>query len=149
MNTDWETSKKPKAPKKIRAKGIRGFLGAISPSKLIYYAAAGDKEVKTYLRSARKYMNYRRATGKEEWRTFYRYLRLQKQIKKGGKRAMTEPQQKDFEELLEQLKQEEETCESCPDRNAPADRCEGCGTHGNIQDLEQLIESMKEGEKGQ
>ena len=26
---------------------------------------------------------------------------------------MTEPQQKDFEELLEQLKQEEETCESC------------------------------------
>lgn len=25
---------------------------------------------------------------------------------------MTEPQQKDFEELLEQLKQEEETCES-------------------------------------
>ena len=52
---------------------------------------------------------------------------------------MTEPQQKDFEELLEQLKQEEETCESCPDRNAPADRCEGCGTHGNIRDLEQLI----------
>lgn len=62
---------------------------------------------------------------------------------------MTEPQQKDFEDLLEQLEQEEETCESCPDRNAPADRCEGCGTHGNIQDLEQLIESMKEGEKGQ
>lgn len=56
---------------------------------------------------------------------------------------------KEGEELLEQLKQEEETCESCPDRNAPADRCEGCGTHGNIQDLEQLIESMKEGEKGQ
>jgi hypothetical protein len=62
---------------------------------------------------------------------------------------MTEPQQKDFEELLEQLKQEEETCKSCPDRNAPVDRCEGCGTHGNIRDLEQLIESMKEGEKGQ
>ena len=62
---------------------------------------------------------------------------------------MTEPQQKDFEELLEQLKQEEETCKSCPDRNTPVDRCEGCGTHGNIRDLEQLIESMKEGEKGQ
>ena len=68
---------------------------------------------------------------------------------KPEKNTMTEPQQKDFEELLEQLEQEEETCESCPDRNAPADRCEGCGTHGNIQDLEQLIESMKEGEKGQ
>lgn len=56
---------------------------------------------------------------------------------------MTELQQKDFEELLEQLKQEEETCESCTDRNAPAGRCEGCGTHGNIQDLEQLIASME------
>lgn len=30
------------------------------------------------------------------------------------KNTMTEPQQKDFEELLEQLEQEEETCESCP-----------------------------------
>ncbi len=56
---------------------------------------------------------------------------------------MTEPQQKDFEELLEQLKQEEEICESCSDRNAPADRCEGCSTHGNIRDLEQLIASME------
>lgn len=56
---------------------------------------------------------------------------------------MTEPQQKDFEELLEQLKQEEETCESCQDRNAQADRCEGCSTHGNIRDLEQLIASME------
>lgn len=56
---------------------------------------------------------------------------------------MTEPQQKDFEELLEQLEQEEETCESCPDRNAPADGCEECGTHGNIRDLKQLISSME------
>lgn len=56
---------------------------------------------------------------------------------------MTEPQQKDFEELLEQLEQEEETCKSCPDRNAPADRCEGCGTHGNIRDLKQLISNME------
>ena len=56
---------------------------------------------------------------------------------------MTEPQQKDFEELLEQLRQEEEVCESCPNKNTFADKCEGCGTHGNIQDLEQLIASME------
>lgn len=56
---------------------------------------------------------------------------------------MTEPQQKDFEELLEQLQQEEEVCESCPNKNTFADKCEGCGTHGNIQDLEQLIASME------
>ena len=56
---------------------------------------------------------------------------------------MTEPQQKDFEELLEQLRQEEEVRESCPDKNAFADKCEDCGTHGNIKDLEGLINSME------
>lgn len=89
MNTDWETSKKPKAPKKIRAKGIRGLLGVISPSKLTYYAAAGDKEVKTYLGNVRRYMNYRRTTTKEEWRVFYRYLRIQKRIE-GSESKCTE-----------------------------------------------------------
>lgn len=52
---------------------------------------------------------------------------------------MTETQQKDYEELLEQLRQEEECCESCHDKNAFADMCEGCGTHGNIQDIERLL----------
>ncbi len=89
MNTDWETSKKPKAPKKIRAKGIRGLLGVISPGKSTYYAAAGDKEVKTYLEKVRRYMNYRRTTTKEEWRVFYRYLRLQKRIE-GSESKCTE-----------------------------------------------------------
>lgn len=56
---------------------------------------------------------------------------------------MTEPQQKGFEELLEQIWQEEEVCESCRDKNAFADKCEGCGTHGNIQDLKRLIASME------
>lgn len=57
---------------------------------------------------------------------------------------MTEPQQKDFEELLKQLKQEEEVCEGCPDRNAFADKCEGCGTHANIQELNQIIANIKD-----
>lgn len=56
---------------------------------------------------------------------------------------MTESQQKDIEELLEQLKQEEEVCEGCLNRNAFADKCEGCGTHGNIQVFEQLITNME------
>jgi len=89
MNTDWETSKKPKAPKKIREKGIRGLLGVISPSKSTYYAATGNKEVKAYLENVRKYMNYRRTTTKEEWRVFYRYLRLQKRIE-GSESKCTE-----------------------------------------------------------
>lgn len=57
---------------------------------------------------------------------------------------MTETQQKDLEELLEQLRQEEEVCEYCGDKNAFANRCEGCGTYGNIQDLEGLIHSLTE-----
>lgn len=82
MNTDWETSKPPKTPKKIRVKGIRGLLGVISPSKTQILAAAGDKEVQTYLENVRKYMNYRRLTTKEEWRTFYRYLRWQRRVER-------------------------------------------------------------------
>lgn len=82
MNTDWETSKPPKTPKKIRVKGICGLLGVISPSKTQILAAAGDKEVQTYLENVRKYMNYRRLTTKEEWRTFYRYLRWQRRVER-------------------------------------------------------------------
>ena len=82
INTDWETSKPPKTPKKIRVKGIRGLLGVISPSKTQILAAAGDKEVQTYLENVRKYMNYRRLTTKEEWRTFYRYLRWQRRVER-------------------------------------------------------------------
>lgn len=82
MNTDWETSKPPKTPKKIRVKGIRGLLGVVSPSKTQILAAAGDKEVQTYLENVRKYMNYKRLTTKEEWRTFYRYLRWQRRVER-------------------------------------------------------------------
>lgn len=56
---------------------------------------------------------------------------------------MTETQQKDYEELLEQLRQEEECCESCRYKNAFADMCEGCGTHGNIQDIERLLTNFQ------
>lgn len=87
INTDWETSKKPKAPKKIRAKGIRGLLGVISPSKSTYYAAAGDKEVKVYLENVRRYMNYRRMTTKKEWYIFYRYLRWKRRVERSENRC--------------------------------------------------------------
>lgn len=89
INADWETEKQPKAPKQIHAKGIRGLLGVISPSKTQHLAAAGDKEVKNYLENVRKYMNYKRLTTKEEWRTFYRYLRWKRRIE-GSKNECTE-----------------------------------------------------------
>ena len=54
---------------------------------------------------------------------------------------MTELQQKDYEELLEQLRQEETVCETCPHKNefTQSAHCDGCGTHGNIQDIETLL----------
>ncbi len=85
INTDWETSKPPKSPKKIRVKGIRGLLGVISPSRTSILAANGDKEVKEYLENVRKYMNYKRLTTKEEWRTFYSYLRWQRRVERSKK----------------------------------------------------------------
>lgn len=50
------------------------------------------------------------------------------------------------DELLEELRQEEEICESCPDKSAFASRCEHCGTNRCIQDLERMIHSMTETE---
>lgn len=51
---------------------------------------------------------------------------------------MTDPQQKEVDELIEQLNQALECCEGCPDRQIP-ELCDGCGTHGNIKDLEMMI----------
>lgn len=57
---------------------------------------------------------------------------------------MTELQQKDYDELLEQLRQEETVCETCPSRNefCKSDICDGCGTHGNIQDIEMQLAEL-------
>ena len=57
---------------------------------------------------------------------------------------MTELQQKDFDELHEQLRQEESCCEHCGDWREYGDAaCDGCGTHGNIQDIETLIMNLE------
>lgn len=85
INTDWETSKRPKAPRKILAKGIRGLLGVISPSKRMIYVYEGDEEVWTYNTNARRYLNYKRLTTKKEWKVFYRYIRLKKRVEKNTK----------------------------------------------------------------
>lgn len=89
INTDWETSKRPKAPRKILAKGIRGLLGVISPSKRMIYVYEGDEEVWTYNTNVTKYLNYKRLTTKEEWRNFYRYMRLKRRIE-GSESKCTE-----------------------------------------------------------
>lgn len=87
-NKDWELQKRPKAPKQIRAKGIRGMLGVISPSKAYASAAAGDKQAQKYFDDVRKYLNYKRMTTKEEWRTFYRYTRWKKRCERSERKCM-------------------------------------------------------------
>lgn len=56
---------------------------------------------------------------------------------------MTEPQWKDLEGLLEQLRQEEEICFGCRDRGV-GEVCECCSVHGNIRDLEMQWRDMFE-----
>lgn len=87
-NTEWEAPKLPKAPKKICTGTLRRLLGIVSPSKEMYYAAAGDKEVQEYRLGVIKYMNYKRLTTKEAWRAFYRYLRQKE--REGSKAECTE-----------------------------------------------------------
>ena len=45
FNPEWEEKK---APKSIRADGIKGLLGVISPSKMMKMNAIGDEEVQQY-----------------------------------------------------------------------------------------------------
>lgn len=89
INTDWELTKPPKAPKSIRAKGFRGLLGVVSPSRLQLACMSGDKAAQQYSENIRKYLNYRRLTNRREWKVFYRYLRWQNRAK-GTKGQCTE-----------------------------------------------------------
>lgn len=89
INTDWELAKPPKVPKSIRAKGFRGLLGVVSPSRLQLACMSGDTAAQQYSENIRKYLNYRRLTNRREWKVFYRYLRWQNRMK-GTKGQCTE-----------------------------------------------------------
>lgn len=56
---------------------------------------------------------------------------------------MTEPIQKELDELYEQLESEELHCNTCPDKGY-AEACECCSVRGNINDLENMIRSLQE-----
>lgn len=85
FNPEWEEKKAPKAPKSIRADGIKGLLGVISPSKMMKMNAIGEEEVQQYTWDIRKYLNYRRMTTKHEWKVFHRALRWEKRRKEAQK----------------------------------------------------------------
>lgn len=56
---------------------------------------------------------------------------------------MTEPQQKDYEELLEQLRKEEEICDSCQYRNTFVSHCDGCSTGDMIHSMSIKVLEMQ------
>lgn len=77
MYEELQQKKKPKAPKSIKAAGIRGLLGVISPSKMLmrkYALDQTDKE-KKYFSEEWKYRLYKRWVSREEWRVIYRQYR--------------------------------------------------------------------------
>jgi hypothetical protein len=56
---------------------------------------------------------------------------------------MTEPQQMRYEELMQQLQQEESYCENCGMwKEYGLAGCEGCGTYGNKRTLEEMMAEM-------
>lgn len=77
MYEDLQQKEKPKIPKNIRAGGIRGILGILSPSKSLMrrYALDQTEEEKQYFREEWKYRLYKRRVSREEWRAIYRRYR--------------------------------------------------------------------------
>ena len=55
---------------------------------------------------------------------------------------MTEEQQKYYEELQEELRQEEEICDSCRHRNEFANHCEGCDVGDMIRDMQFQMQEL-------
>lgn len=73
MYEELQQKKPPKVPKSVKAKGIKGLLGIVSPSRLIYRRDALDKteEEKRYFSEEWKYRLYKRKVSREEWRRIY------------------------------------------------------------------------------
>lgn len=68
MYEELQRKTRPKTPRCIRANGIKGIFGIISPSKLLYeqYRIDGEgEEVRRYLEENRKYLLYRRRLNRQ------------------------------------------------------------------------------------
>lgn len=78
MYEELQRKTRPKTPRCIRANGIKGIFGIISPSKLLYeqYRIDGEgEEVRRYLEENRKYLLYRRRLNRQQWEAVYREYR--------------------------------------------------------------------------
>lgn len=77
MYEELQQRKKPKAPKSIRAAGVKGLLGVLSPSKVFARQGALNQtdEERTYFSEEWKYRLYKRRVSQEEWRAIYRRYR--------------------------------------------------------------------------
>ena len=74
MYEELQQKKKPKVPKSIRAAGLKGLLGVLSPSRLLYrrYALDQTEEEKRYFNEEWRYRLYKRRVSRDEWRRIYR-----------------------------------------------------------------------------
>lgn len=77
MYEELQQKKPPRVPKSIRAKGLRGLLGIVSPSKMLHRSFALDQteEEKKYFSEEWKYRLYKRRVSRDEWRRIYREYR--------------------------------------------------------------------------
>lgn len=77
MYEELQQRKRPKAPRSIRAAGLKGLLGVISPSRLLYrrYALDQTEEEKRYFNEEWRYRLYKRMVSRDEWRRIYKEYR--------------------------------------------------------------------------
>lgn len=89
MYEELQQKRKPKIPKSIKADGIRGMLGILSPSKLQVRRCASNKteeEVRYFIEEG-KYRLYKRMICREEWRAIYRRYRIDQHKTDASKRV--------------------------------------------------------------
>lgn len=88
MYEELQQKKPPRIPKSIRAKGIRGLLGIVSPSRLMYRRFALDqtKEEQQYFDEELKYRLYKRRVSREEWQWIYSNYRREQHPERAEER---------------------------------------------------------------
>lgn len=80
MYEELQRKTRPKPPRCILAGGIKGILGVISPSKLLYEQGSlkNGEEVARYLEENKKYLLYKRRLNRQQWKGIYRRYRRER-----------------------------------------------------------------------
>jgi len=75
---EYERKTRPKIPKCLFNTEIERLVGIVSPSRLTFELIKGNEDVFKFLKEQRKYENYMRSTNRQQWKSFYRSVRIER-----------------------------------------------------------------------